>query len=93
MKPTLIILLCATVLLWGCWCNTAECIKAQSDADIARQQVINERLKIQSQIEANKPTEVRVQEAKNEDISVWEWLATAAAVWWWLYIFSKILDM
>ncbi len=44
-----------------------------------------QRLKIQAEIDNNKPAEVRVAEIKSQEISVWEWAAIAtwigAAAW------------
>lgn len=45
-----------------------------------------EQMKIQAQIEANKPTEVRVQELANQETSVWEGIATAGMIYWWVKV-------
>jgi len=85
--------------LTSCWCKTKECLDYQLEQQkIAQEQVEKDRtyqleaMKIQAQIEANKPVEVKVQELKNQQTTVGDWIQTAVWVAWWAYLLWKVLN-
>lgn len=92
-----------TFLLVSCWtagCQTKECLDYAIQKQKLEQEQLEkdrafelEQMKIQAEIEANKPVEVRVQEAKNEETSVWDAITTTAVIWWTAYWIAKLIDI
>lgn len=84
-------------------CTTADCVEAkhrllEAESNIEQRELEAERKyrleakKIEAQIEANKPTEVKVAEIQASEMTVWEWIGTAAALWAGAWVFGKILE-
>lgn len=98
MKQAIILL--SLLLIASCStatkCETVECMKAQAEIEAQKLESQRayelERKKIEAQIEANKPVQVKVAEIQAEEISVWEAAIWAAAIWGGIWLFGKMLD-
>lgn len=95
------ILMILLLLLTSCWeeCQTKECFDYKIQQQELEQKRIQdqrafelEKAKIQAEIEASKPVEVKVQELKNEETTTWEWIVQAVWIWAATYVWWKIID-
>jgi len=102
MKKLLLIL--PILLLTSCSseCSTKECYDAKTAYEIAKSENKEKSLekersykielkKIEAEIEKSKPVAVKVQELKNEETTVWEWIMGAVWIWAATYLWGKVL--
>lgn len=91
------LLLSSCEMIWGC--QTEACLKYDARMFELKQDALErtrahdlEKLRIEAEIESNKPVEIKVQELKNEEDTLWESAVNAAAIWAWAYVWVKLID-
>ena len=84
-------------------CQTDYCHQVQYQAQLEKEKIAQEQIKLEQEYqlellriralqEASKRTELRVQEAANEEMSLWEWVAIWAAVYTGYKAFEYLLS-